>query len=67
MSNKKPPGKSADPWQTLNELIAAYAQAGIDDSWKGEGDPADNDVIKAKLELALARLNSHIEKMRRES
>lgn len=40
----------------LTEEIDAYAQARVNDSWKGAGDPLDVSVIEAELAMAHARL-----------
>lgn len=58
--------KQRDDWQILPDLIAAYAAAVVADSWKGGGDPADYPVIEAELELAKAKLETHIAKLRRQ-
>lgn len=55
-----------DPWKKLGELIAAYVDAAIADSWKGGGDPADYEVVEARFKLAHLELQSHLEKMQRE-
>lgn len=65
-AKKSGPKKPADSWETLRELIAEYAEAYVADSWKGGGDPADFEVIEARLKLQTALLSAHIEKMERE-
>lgn len=53
-------------WDTLTALIAQYRDAAIDESWKGGGDPADVEIMEARLILAQAELSGHIQQMRRE-
>ncbi len=67
MAKKKQAAPKSNPlFQELTRLIADYAQASVDESWKGGGDPADVEIIELELELARAKLNAHLEKMRRE-
>jgi len=55
-----------DAFETLEQLISAYAEATMQDSWKGGGDPADIPLLEKELELAQLRLTTHIEKMKQE-
>jgi hypothetical protein len=63
---KQVPSKTNEQFKRLTALVAAYAEAAIADSWKGGGDPAEFDVLEARLALARAELNAHMEVMRRE-
>jgi hypothetical protein len=60
MTKKKAP---RDQWAVLTELIQDYVDASIAESWKGGGDPVDIPVLEVQLQLALVKLNSHIETM----
>lgn len=62
--NKKPAAPT--PWETLLTLIAVYAQAAVNESWKGGGDPAEFEIHELRLKLAAAELNSHIQQMKRD-
>lgn len=53
-------------WDQLRARISDYTEAAIEDSWKGDGDPADFDLKELRCKLALMELNSHISKMERE-
>lgn len=55
-----------NPWETLGALIEQYRDAAIGESWKGGGDPADVEIMEARLTLARAELNGHIQQMQRE-
>lgn len=67
MSKKKPAKPMPpNPWDVLLELIGDYRDAAIAESWKGGGDPEDIEVLELQLSLSTAKLNSHIEKMKRE-
>lgn len=61
----KKAAKKVDPWIRLAQLITKYADAAIDDSWKGGGDPDSIPVIEAQLQLAAAELTAHIALMKR--
>jgi hypothetical protein len=50
-------------WRTLKRLIRAYAEAAIQDSWKGGRDPEDMPVIEARKKKARANLDKHIRYM----
>jgi hypothetical protein len=58
--------RTIDAWDKLRKLIGAYAQASIDNSWAGGGDPSDVDILKLRAELSWAELNAHLVKMQRE-
>lgn len=58
--------KTVNVWTELDGLIAEFAQAAVDHSWRGGGDPLDARVIEARLEVRREELISHISKMRRE-
>lgn len=60
------PPEKPDPWKQLGELIGAYAEAMVADSWKGGGDPEDHEQIELELRLAHVKLVRHIEVMKRE-
>lgn len=62
-AKKEPP---LSDWEKLRELIAEYAEAYLDDSWKGGGDPEAYGEIEARLKLQETLLNTHIDKMERE-
>lgn len=55
-----------DPWDTLTRLIDQYVGAAIQESWEGGGDPSDLEILEARLTLARAEMNQHIERMKRE-
>lgn len=55
-----------DPWDTLTRLIDQYVGAAIQKSWEGGGDPSDVEILAARLTLARAEMNQHIERMKRE-
>jgi hypothetical protein len=54
-------------WGTLAMLIGSYADARVDNSWAGGGDPADMEVLATREALARHELNAHIIKMQRET
>lgn len=64
MPRKKKESKP-DQWNALVGLIAQYGEMCRADEMKGGGDPADAQVIEAEFALAQARLNAHIDKLRR--
>lgn len=66
MTKEKEIHKPLDPWEGLIELIQAYGDACRADETKGGGDPADFDVIEKECELATLKVNSYIEKMKRQ-
>lgn len=47
----------------LWNLIHDFAKAEVDDSWKGGGDPNDESLIEAELEVATLRLQRYIDKL----
>lgn len=53
-------------WFVLGQLINAYIEAAIEDSWKGGGDPNDYDVKELRLKLARMELSNHMANMERE-
>lgn len=55
-----------DPWDTLTRLIDQYVGAAIWESSKGDTDPAVIEILEARLTLARAEMNQHIERMKRE-
>lgn len=55
-----------DPWHLLQQLIAAYVEAAIAESWKGGGDPMDYEVLELREKLTRVELANHIDKMRRD-
>lgn len=55
-----------DDFEVLRELIAEYAEAYLEESWKGGGDPARFEEIETRWELQTKKLNDHIDKMERE-
>jgi chorismate synthase len=59
--------RAINAWDKLGELIGAYVQASIDNSWAGGGDPADVELLKLRADLSRAELNAHLVKMQRES
>lgn len=61
-------GKKKDTdWTKLRKLIAEYAEAYVEDSWKGGGDPESYEEIELRLQLTTLQLNMHIDKMEKES
>lgn len=72
MRKKKPkldpskPKKPPNPWVTLVNLITEYGQALVNESWKGGGDPAHYEIVELELKLHRAKLNAHIQEMKRE-
>lgn len=69
---RKPPKRAAkatpkrDPWVTLLQLISAYAEAAVTESWKGGGDPADIEIHELRLRIARIELSNHIAAMKEE-
>jgi hypothetical protein len=57
--------KKLDPWEQLGALIRDYGEWCRSDEMKGGGDPEYMPVVEAELALARARLNAHINEMRR--
>jgi hypothetical protein len=55
-----------EEFSILRQLIGEYKDAAIADSWKGGGDREDITVLECELALALAKLDSHINKMERD-
>lgn len=63
MTKKK--AKKPDQWEVLNELIGDFIGWARADEMKGGGDPESYKEIELSLELAEARLQAHIARMRR--
>lgn len=66
MKKKTKETKESNAWDGLIALIEDYAEASRADEMKGGGDPSSFAEIAAFLELARAKLNGHIARMRRE-
>lgn len=58
-------GKKDAQWNHLRVLIRNHAIAVRDDEMKGGGDPADVELIEARLKVAELELDGHIHKMYR--
>lgn len=50
----------------LRRLIRQYAQAKVEDSWKGAQDPQDRPVIEAELKAAKQKLDTFINQQTQE-
>jgi hypothetical protein len=66
MKPKKSKPKINPVYARLSKLIAEYVDAAIAESWKGGGDPAEIEVLEARMNIARLELNVHMEKMQRE-
>lgn len=63
---KTPKKQAPDKWNKLLQLIAEFADATVQDSWKGGGDPEERPLREVELELARIKLEVHISQMKRE-
>lgn len=52
--------RKATKWVSLETLIKRYAQACVDESWMGSGDPDDYAKIERRLEQAREKLYERI-------